>query len=100
MPQTADQRRADYQARKTRAEAMRATHAPFAPEPESRLLHADELREFAAWRRKGQEFGAAHKPRADFNIREERMIVRKVSSGHVITYRRMGNFRGLFSDHY
>lgn len=81
---------------KARAEAARAASWGL----DSKLLHADELREFAAWRRKGQEFGAAHKPRADFNIREERTIVRKVSSGHVIRYRRMGSFRGLFSDHY
>mgnify|MGYP006935473469 CR=1 FL=1 len=69
-------------------------------EIESKLTHAEELREFQAWRLKGMRFGAAHKPRADWNIVETRIIVRKVSSGHVITYKRMGNFRGLFSDHY
>lgn len=97
MPSTPERQRQLYAAAKARAEAMRAS---FAPEQESKLSHADELKEFAAWRLKGLRFGAAHKPQADFNIREERMIVRKVSSGHVITYRRMGNFRRLFSDHY
>ncbi|MGD9724369.1 MAG: hypothetical protein AB7U76_24280 [Pirellulales bacterium] len=63
---------------------------------ESKLSHADEKREFEAWRRKGMRLAGGLKPRADFVIREERTVVRKVSSGHVIRYRLVGRFRGLF----